>query len=317
MKATAVITKCRSSVIAFLLIPMLLLGGCAKNEMKPADSAFIFDVQLISEKVYWLGKSDGTYELFRRDTDGEKSIKSFIGATSILVYCEKSACYIFADDGGLSAYYPETESTTKICDLQAKALLCATDDYVLASAESGDYRIKIGDGSKQRVENMPDTGMHVLDIYGNVILVWDANQNAILRYDCDSDSVSPIWSSARDPGIVMVTGLMYNDSFYYAESRGGLHRVSFEDENASDTQVIKGFVIALARTDNGMLVAVNKDSDIAFCLFSDEGEMTELTVWRGAHYIVNGSCLLRVTGNEVICAVMSESKIFEYEIANY
>ena len=312
MRSNGANTGRGTRLAALLLIPMLFLCSCAGKEAKPGEPAYILDLRLIGDEVYWLGRTEGTYVLFRASAGGKESVAEFAGASDT-AFCEKEACWFCTSGDELTAYYPVSGRTEKICDLKDGELLCAADDYVLASFGSEDFRIGIRDGEMRKAENMPDTEARILDIRGNEVFVWDDSRNAILRYDAESDSDSVVFSRERNPGIVMVAGLLHDGSFYYAESRGGLHRAAGGGD-AADTQVFKGFVIALAEAEGGMIAAVNKDSDIVFFLLSEEDEVKEIAVWHGARYVVNGSCLLRVSGGKIVCAVTSGPEIFECEI---
>ena len=314
MESAEKIVRCRKCFIALLLILLLSLCGCADYREKPTgEPAYIRDLQLINNTVYWLERTDGSYALFRGNADEKERIKRFPDVAGI-AFCEDLNGYLYAADGVLSAYDPESDTTAKICDLYANALLCATEDYVLASTESGDLRIEIANGSKQAVEHMPRKGVEILDINGNVIVFWDHNQSAICKYDCDRDSTAVLYSRARNPAVVMVTAIMQNGWLYYAESAGGLHKISMEDESAASRLVSVKSVIAMARAGDGMVLAIKERSDLVFYLCSGEDAMTELAVWHDANYIVNGSCLLSASDNKIACAVTSEQQIFEFEI---
>ena len=295
-----------------LVCALLFLCGCSDHGLKPTgEYAHIIDLQLINNTVYWLERTDGTFELFCRDTSEKTVVTSFPDVTGI-TFCKELGCYLYIANGVLSAYYPSSDVTTKVCDLQANAVLCATEDYVLVSTESGDLRVEIENGGKQAVDNMPSIDAKILDVYGNVIVFWDEKQDSVFQYDCDSDSISVIYSRERNPAVVMVAGMFHNDSFYYAESRGGLRKIFIEDGNITDTLVSTKSVIALARAGSEIVVATKENSDIVFYSCSNNDELTRLAEWNEADYIVNGSCLLSASTNKIACTVTSEQEIFEF-----
>lgn len=312
MRDTITIAHHFRRLMALGLILILFLCGCTDHRSKPTgEDAHIIDLQIINNTVYWLERTDGAFELFCRDPS-EKSVVTRFPAVAGITYCKELGCYLYIANGALSAYYPLSDITEKGCDLQANAVLCATEDYILVSTESEDLRVQIENGGKQAVENMPPIDAKILDIYGNVIVFWDADQDSVFQYDCYSDSISKIYSRERNPAVVMIAGMFHNDSFYYAESRGGLHKVFIEDGSITDTLVSTKSVIALARSDSGMIVATKEKSNIVFYSCSSNDELTQLAEWIDTDYIVNGSCLLNASTNKVACAVTSDLEIFEF-----
>ena len=125
-------------------------------------------------------------------------------------------------------------------------------------------------------------------------------------------TISVIYSRERNPAVVMVAGMFHNDSFYYADSRGGLRKIFIEDGNITDTLVSTKSVIALARAGSEIVVATKENSDIVFYSCSNNDELTRLAEWNEADYIVNGSCLLSASTNKIACTVTSEQEIFEF-----
>ena len=304
---------CRKGWVALFLILMPLLCGCAGQQPKPTgEYAYIFDLRLIDNTVYWLGKTAGTYELFRGNATDKESIMRFPGITGI-AFCDASDCYLYSAEGVLSAYYPASDRLELVCSLQAVSILCATENYVLASSETENIRIKIKNGSTRALENMPPADARILDIYGNSVIYWDESKSAICRFDCDRDSVSVLYSREPSTSSVMVTGILFDGSLYYAESQGGLNEISNKSESAVNSHILSKSVVATARTDTGMVLAAKEASDIVFYILTDEEALTELAVWHDAKYVVNGSCLLCASSNKIACAVTSQEEIFEFE----
>jgi len=307
----------RSKCVIFLAISLLLISGCRSNKIEQTgEPAYIFDVHLINNTPYWIGKFDDVFELHRGSIDQSVCVKSFPDDT-LVFFCENKTCYYYLDDGVLAAYSPVTNQVCSICESLEGSLMCAIGDYCLISTDTKTLRINTNNGEVLPAENMPSGFFEALDVINNSFIFWDHHQHTICLYDCEKDSINVLYTREQPTSSVMVTAILYRDSLYFAETQGGFRKIPSTMPYEFPITVSSMKVIAAERTDHGLVIAVANGSDIYFYSMSEDEKLIEFAVWQNARYILPGSCLLCVSEDKIACAVTSEWAVFEADLPSF
>ena len=312
-----ILSRNRTRLVVLLAVLLLLMSGCHSNKIEETgEPAYIFDVRLINNTLYWIGRFDDAFELHSGNIDQSVLVKSFPEDT-LVVFCEDKVCYYYLDAGVLAAYSPVTDQVSTICESLEGSLMCAARDYCLLSTETKTLLVNTQNGEVLPAENMPSGFFKILDMLGNTIVLWNHDQQTICEYDCEKDSLTVLYTRERTASSVMVTAILYGDSLYFAETQGGFRKIPTRMPYELPVTVSANKIIATERTDHGLILAAKNGSDIHFYWMSEEEELTEFAVWQDAGYIVPGSCLLCASEDKIACAVTSEWAIFEADLPSF
>ena len=294
------------------MVAAILLGsmfGCNEEILEETgEPAYILDIEMIGDRVFWLGRLNSAYCLYSQSEKDSSLIKVFPEKTNVIFnkYSEK---FFYLENNCVKSYTPVAGDSDLLDNIHADNLVWTFDEYILLKSD-GYLLVDYKEKAMTELCDFPDGSIIVLGDYEDSIILWNETLQTVIQYNIFDNSWHTLIQFDYGTEFTMIGGAISKDNLYLEWNRGYIQKINLQQPESGACEVKINHVIALADTGFGLIAAVAEENSIAFYSLYQDEVLNSIGKWDNINYYLSGSCILRASEDKLVCALTTGKDMF-------